>query len=246
MAHQTHPYKLKWSKMITPKVRHLALEREDGSPLAFKAGQFITLHIEGSTKTLHRSYSIANVPNQTNTVEIACAYVEGGVATGLLFSLKPGESILASGPFGLFVLKEERPARYILVATGTGITPYRSMLDEIKNRLENIHPELEVVLVFGVRNRSELLFKDEFLQFAAKHPQFKLTVCYSKQTVNRLESFERYGHVQDSFGDLQLDPNKDIVYLCGNPNMIDDAFALLTEKGFDKRNVRREKYLFSH
>lgn len=245
MAHPTHRYTLKWSKMIAPTVKHLTFEKEDGTPLLFQGGQFITLHIEKVDKIVHRSYSIANAPNQVNCLELACAYVEGGVASSLLFGLKPGDFVLASGPFGLFVLKEERPARYILVATGTGVSPYRSMLQDIKNRLENTHPELEVILIFGVRTRNELLYKDEFLKFMSEYPRFKFIACYSRESLDNPETFERQGHVQAALADVSLNPAQDIVYLCGNPNMIDATFALLTESGFDKKNVRREKYLFS-
>lgn len=246
MAHPTHRYILKWSKMLAPKVRHLAFTREDNLPLAFTAGQFMTLHIEGPTKILHRSYSIANRPGQDNTIELACSYVEGGVASSLLFGMQPGDSLIAGGPYGLFVLKEEQPARYILIATGTGITPYRSMLDEIEKRLTNTHPDLEVVLVLGVRNPAELLYGEEFIEFANKHPRFKFHVYYSREINENPRPFERKGHVQETFPELKLDPNRDIVYLCGNPSMIDESFAALTEMGFDRKNVRREKYLFSH
>jgi len=246
MAHPTHRYALKWAKMITPQVRHLAFTREDEEPLKFSGGQFITLHIEGPTKILHRSYSIANTPNLDNSVEIAIAYVEGGLASNLLFGLEPGHHILASGPYGLFVLKDERPARYVLVGTGTGVAPYRSMINDIKHRLENTDPELEIVLVFGVRKPEDLLFGDEFLALAKENPRFKFQVCYSREASKHPQPYERFGRVQEVLAELKLEPGKDIVYLCGNPNMIDDTFKILTESGFDRKNVRREKYLFSH
>lgn len=246
MAHPTRRYILQWSKMIAPKVRHLSFSCEAQQPLSFVPGQFITLHIEGPTKILHRSYSIANAPGVGNTLELACAYVEGGAASTVLFNLQPGDAIVANGPFGLFVLKEERPARYVLIATGTGIAPYRSMLNALQHRLENTHPELEIALVFGVRTPDELLFKEEFLRFAASQPRFRFYACYSQASKTSLESHERQGRIQATFEDLALDPQKDIVYLCGNPNMIDDAFAQLTAMGFDKKSVRREKYVFSH
>lgn len=245
MAQPTHKYILKWSKMIAPKVRHLSLVREDDMPVPFKAGQFITLHIEGPNKILHRSYSIANIPGKDNTVELACAHVEGGVASRFLFEMQPGDSIAASGPHGLFVLKEELPARYVLIATGTGVTPYRSMLDEIKLRTRT-HRELEVAVVLGVRNPDELLFGDEFIAHTVENPQFKFYACYSRENTSDPKPHERKGRIQEAFTDLKLDPVNDIVYLCGNPNMIDDTFTLLTTMGFDKKSVRREKYLFSH
>jgi len=247
MAQPTRRFTLKWSKMITPGVLHLAFAREDKLALPFTAGQFITLHIEGPQKILHRSYSLANAPNQIDDViEIACAKVEGGVASNLLFNMKPGDVVSASGPYGLFVLKEETPARYILIATGTGVTPYRSMLDEIKARFMKLQPELEVILILGVRHTNDLLFKEEFLEFSKKYPRFKFYACYSQEKKSSLEDFERLGRVQEIFKELNLNPAQDIVYICGNPNMIDDTFALLTNSGFDRKNVRREKYLFSH
>lgn len=245
MAHPARRFILQWAKRITPMIQHLSFVPEATEPIHFKAGQFITLNIEGPNKIVHRSYSIANAPGD-NSIEIACAYVEGGVATTLLFGLKPGDAIFASGPFGLFTLKEERPTRYVLVATGTGVAPYRSMLKDIHDRLENAHPELKIALVLGVRNPSELLFGEEFAQFEKDHPNFKFYACYSQAMSDNPTSFERLGRVQTVFPELALNPEQDTVYLCGNPNMIDENFALLTEMGFDKKAVRREKYAFSH
>jgi ferredoxin-NADP reductase len=244
MAHPARRFVLKWTKLITPLIRHLAFVPEDNQPVPFKAGQFITLNIEGPDKIIHRSYSITNSPNE-GLLELACAYVEGGIATKLLFALQPGDVISASGPFGLFILKEERPARYVLIATGTGVAPYRSMLKDLQTRFET-DPDLKVTLILGVRNSTELLFGEEFVQFAKTHPQFEFYACYSKAVSDNPAPFERLGRVQAVFDDLSLNPEKDIVYLCGNPNMIDETFAALTERGFDKKNVRREKYVFSH
>jgi NAD(P)H-flavin reductase len=102
------------------------------------------------------------------------------------------------------------------------------------------------VLILGVRFANELLFKEEFLNFAKKYPRFKFYACYSQDKKIQLEDFEHLGRVQDIFKNLNLNLTQDIVYLCGNPNMIDDTFALLTNLGFDRKSIRREKYLFSH
>lgn len=244
MAQPTHTYKLQWSKMATPLIKHLSLVRVDGTPIPFVAGQFITLNIMGPTKLVHRSYSIANTPSTNGSVELACAYVEGGIATNFLFNMQPGDTVEASGPFGLFVLKEEQPKRYVFIATGTGVTPYRAMMHDIQNRITT--SPIQVELLLGVRNPSELLFGDEFVQFAAQHPErFRFSACYSRHEAS-LKAHEHKGYIQDQFEQLKLHPEHDIVYLCGNPNMIDDAFKLLTEKGFDRKQIRREKYAFAH
>lgn len=241
--------------MLCARVKYFVFGREDNTPISFVPGQFITLNIETNEKNpntdkikiLHRSYSIANIPNEANQIEIACAYVDGGVASNLLFNLKPGEIIHASGPFGLFTLKEEQPARYILIATGTGVAPYRSMLQEIKKRLNN-GSSLEVCLIQGVRTKNELLFEEEFANLHDAFKNFTFKACYSREIKDNidLKSYEQLGRVNHVFPELNLNPNQDIVYLCGNPNMIDEAYNTLTELGFDRKNIRREKYTFSH
>ncbi|MGF2339041.1 FAD-binding oxidoreductase, partial [Acinetobacter baumannii] len=91
-------------------------------------------------KNLKRSYSIANEPKKDNRIEFAAGYFEGGPGTELLYNLKPGDVIHINGPFGRLIFKDETPGRYILVATSTGTTPYRAMLNELGQRIEK-HPD---------------------------------------------------------------------------------------------------------
>ena len=58
-----------------------------------------------------------------------------------------------------------------------------------------------------------------------------------------IKSHEYKGYVQHAFPDLTLNPQEDIVYLCGNPSMIDDAFTYLKDTGFTMQQVIREKYI---
>jgi ferredoxin-NADP reductase len=249
MAQLTYTLKLISSENITPFVKHFAFAREDGVVPRYQPGQFITLHIPAADgKKIHRSYSVANAPSEENRIELSAAYVEGGIASTLLFNLQPGETVTAIGPHGLFVLKEEKPKRYILIATGTGVTPYRSMLSTLAKRLRDPAESLAVHLILGVRTREEALFKNEFLAFAEKFPQFRFQVVYSREKSEVLDSsFESTGYVQNQLQYLNLDSVQDIVYLCGNPGMIDATFAqLIDQYGFDRKMVRREKYAFAH
>jgi len=236
--------------MLHPSCRHLAFVRADGEPLPFIPGQFMQIHFEHGGESKRRSYSIATVPSNPvqpdqpedfSRIEMAVSYVEGGAATALLSALESGDEIQASGPYGRFTLQEERPERYLLVATGTGVTPYRSMLPEIVRRMRERGTEF--VLLFGVRTPEELLYGEEFAAFEHAHPGFTFIPCYSRIKRQHLEGNERAGYVQRVFGELQPDPDRDQVLLCGNPNMIDEAMADLGERGFGHRQIRREKYL---
>src|SRR5262245_25831440 len=123
MAIQTYTITLQWANLIAPGVLHLAFTRDDGEAISFIPGQFITIHLPHGDKILRRSYSIASLPNQSNLIEFAASYVKEGRATDVLFNLQPGQQLTVSGPAGKLTLSDEHPKRYVLVATGTGITP---------------------------------------------------------------------------------------------------------------------------
>jgi ferredoxin-NADP reductase len=241
------PLQLVDSRMLADEVRHLVFSRTDAQTLAFIPGQFLQIHFEANGAPTKRSYSIANTPSLVAAVddrfEIAVSYVTGGAATGLLSALKPGDVIQASGPYGRFCLMDaDQNQRYLLIGTGTGITPYRAMLPKIAQLIAA--RGVEVVLIQGARTHAELLYGEEFQTFAAQHPNFKYFACTSRAEAGAYIG-DRKGHVQSVFAELALDGARDIAYLCGNPNMVDECFNQLKEVGFPVPSVRREKYISS-
>jgi ferredoxin-NADP reductase len=243
------PLRLASARMIAPSVRHLVLERADGAPFAFIPGQFLQVHFHyDDGKPTKRSYSVATVAgdpaNPQGLIEIAVSYVAGGAATKLLSEIEPGGDIIASGPFGRFCLFDaDRNARYLLVATGTGVTPYRAMLPE----LERHHRErgIEVVLLQGARAGEDLLYAAEFDAFAAAHPWFRYLPCLSRTMREPAQGNEFSGYVQAALETFKPDPGRDIAYLCGNPNMVDACFEALKGHGLPIPVIRREKYVSS-
>src|SRR5690606_24254816 len=131
------PLKLQGSRMLAPTVRHLEFSRDDGKPLDFVPGQFIQVHFNYADGTpTKRSYSLATMHDHAlgpgETIEIAVSYVPGGAATALFAALDEGQQIMASGPYGRFCLMPaDANRRYLLVGTGTGVTPYRAMLPQL-------------------------------------------------------------------------------------------------------------------
>jgi ferredoxin-NADP reductase len=236
------PVTLKESYMISPKVKHFIFNSTQSPAFHYLPGQFITIHFEHEGKQLKRSYSIANSPKEDNYIEFAAGYFEGGPGTELLFNLKPGDTIHINGPFGRLILKDQDPKRYILVATSTGVTPYRAMIQELGRRI-NDQPNLEVVILQGVQRREELLYAAEFQALAQQHPQVTFKPCLSKLSTEELHNTEFGGYVQHVFPALQLNPQQDIIYLCGNPGMIDEAFNYLKDQGFAMQQIIREKYI---
>lgn len=241
------PLKLVGSRMLAPSVRHLEFTRDDGQPLDFVPGQFIQVHFAAPDgQPARRSYSLATMHDHAlgpgEAVEIAVSYVPGGAATNLFTALDQGQQIEASGPYGRFCLSpKDQNRRYLLIGTGTGVTPYRAMLPQIAELLRE--RDLEVVLLFGARTGDELIYGDDFAAFAAAHPRFRFVPCFSRELPVTPGPDARRGYVQDALADLVPDPERDIAYLCGNPNMVDANFELLKAAGLPIPHIRREKYV---
>jgi ferredoxin-NADP reductase len=229
---------------LTANTQHFRFTTDAPEGLQYKAGQFISLHISKDEVEHRRNYSIANPPAEDNIVELAMAYMPHGLASTLLANMRPGDTLHASGPYGQFILKDEvLPERYILIGTGTGITPYRSMLPQLSQLLATT--TLQVVILQGVRSQQELLYAEEFIEFAANNPRAKFYACYSRDLPRQPHTFELSGYVQNHLEALHIKPGADIAYLCGNPNMVDAAFQSLQDLGLDRAHIRREKYVAS-
>ncbi len=235
--------------MLAPTVAHLKFVRADGVPLDFIPGQFVQVHFLTPDGTAtKRSYSLATMRDHAlgagEAVEIAVSYVPGGGATALFEGLAAGERIDASGPYGRFCLMpQDTNARYLLIGTGTGVTPYRSMLPQLEHLMQT--RDVEVVLLFGARSAEELLYGDEFQAFADRHSRFRFVPCFSRGIPAGQHADAREGYVQHQLDAFAPDPARDIAYLCGNPNMVDACFERLKECGLPVPQVRREKYVSS-
>ncbi|MGE5766499.1 MAG: ferredoxin--NADP reductase [Bacteroidota bacterium] len=253
MAIVQFPLKLVDKRMLAPSVAHLTFTRGDGQPLDFTPGQFIQVHFQYADGTpTRRSYSLATIHDHAqgpgDAVEIAVSYVPGGAATALFEGLEPGDAVQASGPFGRFCLMPaDSNRRYLLIGTGTGVTPYRSMLPLLEQAMAT--RGIEVVLLFGARSPEELLYGDEFRAFAGKHPAFRFVPCFSRELPAEGSPHAhpdvRHGYVQQFLAEFAPDPAGDIAYLCGNPNMVDACFESLKAAGLPVAQVRREKYVSS-
>lgn len=246
MALEIFPITLDHSEMLTENVMQLYFKTDHTPLVNFIPGQFITLMLKNSEgETKRRSYSIATLPGTSPFIEVAIRYLKGGIASETLLNLKPGEQLTAMGPVGKLLMQEDTDIqRYILIGTGTGIAPYRAMIPALLDRIQQ-RPEFRVHVMQGVQYSKDLLYNEDFLN-AAEHPRFHYSAHLSRDLLEAPKPWQKKGYAQHFFDDLKLDPKTDAVYLCGNPAMIDEAFSMLKEKGFDTPKIRREKYISSN
>ncbi len=231
-----------------PGVRRFWLQVPDEDPITFKAGQFVTMDLPIHEKRLKRwrSYSIANGPAQSNTLEFVIVRLEGGAASTYLFEeAKVGDVIRFKGPDGNFVLPDDISSReLVFICTGTGVAPFRSMLLDIEARRL---PYQSIHLIYGTRYASGILYREEFERMTREMPNFRYSVALSREADIRPEDFSfpvSKGYVHQVYMDAYpaIRPDLDF-YLCGWSNMIDDAVAnLLVKLGCPKSQIHYELY----
>jgi len=220
--------------------KRIWVEVETEEQIDFKAGQFVTMDLPIHEKRLKRwrSYSIANAPDGSNILEFCIVHLEGGAgSTFLTQEATLGTSIRFKGPDGGFVLPEQIETDLVMICTGTGVAPFRSMIDDLinhKKAFKNIH------LIFGTRFEEGILYREAFEKLASELPNFKYSVALS-----RAEQWDGHqGYVHPLYMEAYKTVRADIdFYICGWSNMIDETVAnLILKLGYDKSQVHYELY----
>lgn len=242
---------LPWQKGIitrvvqeTPHTKRFWIRMPELEQFDFVPGQFVTLDLpihEKPHKRL-RSYSISSSPDGTNTIELVIVKLEGGAGTAYLFAEgKEGTELQLRGPLGHFTLPQNLEQNIFFICTGTGIAPFRSMLNHIDRH--NL-PHQNIYLVFGTRTREDLLYFEEMQSLAQKIPHF-----HYLPTLSREQWEGCCGYVHTVYENLILDQKEQngtlpeaSFYLCGWKNMVDQAKQHILNLGYDKKAIHLELY----
>ena len=220
--------------------------RIKASLMPFKAGQFVRLQLPieqgGKSVLVAKPYSLLNAPDDTDVAEIFYNTVPGGLLSQALATLRSGDIVDVSQPAsGFFVLDEVPAAQHLwLMATGTGLGPYLSILKtaQVWERFE------KVILVHGVPLRTELVYADLIQAFATQHPpQFQFISCVSRDSnpnglEGRMTTHLASGALERKAG-VSINPSTTHVMLCGNHNMLNDMKNSLSERGL-QRHLRHK------
>lgn len=218
---------------LAPGVRHFVFEASGIQQLNFEPGQFVSFTAPVDGKPITRAYSLAAAPSGTNRFELCLNRVDDGCLSPRLFAMAPGDVIEMQPPLGTFVLRQP-PRDSVLVATGTGIAPFRAYLQAY---LREGSPAF--TLLFGVRHESHIYYRAEFEAMAARYSHFRFLPVVSRPDAGWTG---RTGHVQQHL-DEAIAGRKDIdFYLCGLKAMVDDVRSILKSKGVDRKHIRYERY----
>ena len=229
---------------ITPKSSNInlilftILSPEDG--ITFKPGQYVQLQMpkeKSGGEPEYRAYSICSACAYHNELELLITYVPEGVVSGYVHKeLEVGDELTLVGPFGEFYYKDNE-TDILLIATGSGLAPIRSILQHIE--MQGI--ERKTTLFFGARTKDDLIYHDELVETAGRMSNFTYYPVLSRATEEDAWEGET-GRVTNLIQKYIPEGAEIEVYICGNPAMVDSAEQELVKKGVPKDKIYYDKF----
>ena len=211
------------------------------TPFPFEPGQYATLGLLGSEKLVQRPMSVSSSADDLSEYEFFIRRVEAGGFTPLLWQRSVGDPINIKGPKGKFLLQDDGRTA-LFVASGTGLAPFISMIETLRDRRQ----QRDIVLLHGVSYDYDLAWRQQLteLEEGSEFPlRYVATVSRPKECptwsgcTGRVETIVE--SQLDAFG---LAPENATLYLCGNPEMITAVDELATARGFPPEQIHKELY----
>jgi ferredoxin/flavodoxin---NADP+ reductase len=239
-----YPYNGRLSRWeeITPGLAIVGVQALD-EPFPFEPGQYATLGLVGQDgpKLIQRPMSVSSSADDLDEYEFFIRLVDRGGFTPLLWERGVGDPINIKGPKGKFLLQDDG-RRALFVASGTGLAPFISMIDTLRDR-GKAH---DIVLLHGVSYEHDLAWRDELSELEASDEfPLKYVATISRPGENptwtgctgRVEAI-----VESQLDEHGLTPDTATLYLCGNPEMIKAVDEIAAARGFPPEQVRKELY----
>jgi NAD(P)H-flavin reductase len=242
----THPIehftgKITATKMLTHDIMEVMVELD--RPIAYTAGQFADVGLEGFGR--HRSYSFANAfaANGSKDLCFHVRQVSGGSYTAWLFEKdRVGETFELHGPNGAFWLRPAE-APILCIAGGSGMAPIKAILEDAAS--QNINRP--VTYLFGVRTQKDLYCLEEIQALQNKWPNtFQFVPILSEEPEESDWDGKRGMVTEYITNEIAGFDLKDChAYLCGPPVMIDAALGELEKAQVNIEHVHYDKFLDS-
>jgi ferredoxin-NADP reductase len=218
----------------TPRTRIITLDLHDAE-FSFNAGQAAMVGLHGSR--LRKPYSIASAPwelRKTGLLQMLAQIEDAGGLDPHLELAAPGTQLDLEGPFGTFGLPPDETIPLLFVAGGTGIAPLRSMLVERLSR-PTIVP---MALIYSARSADEFAFRAELDALAtAGRIAAHFTVTRDDGTWPG-----RRGRIDEALLKEALPSLQSLCLVCGPPQLVADARALLRKLGVGDERILIENY----
>ena len=193
------------------------LEAVDPPDLTWRAGQFVSLRVDAAGQ--RRSFSVVSAPRDSaSALELLIGSFGGGATANYIGALTVGDAVDFFGPMGYFTFDDQHRGDVLFGATGIGISAVLPMLAKAATKSQR-----RVGLHWSVRARADAVLLDRVDAIAGIDLALYVTGAGS-------------GRLTEPLMAAALAATDPLVYLCGNPHMVDDVHSGLAAAGFDVHN----------
>lgn len=223
------PCRVNHMDRVTPDIAVIKLRLPQNENMRFAPGQYISIMLDDGKR---RAYSIATAPRSEGLIdlELHVRHTPGGLFTDYLFNTMKVRSVLKfEGPLGTFYLREDSDKPIVLLATGTGFAPIKSIVEYMA--LRSIRRP--IALYWGGRSRRDLYMLDLVHEWTRQLPDFRFVPVLSKPDAED-EWQGRTGHIHQAVREDFPELSGHQVYASGNPKMVDSARACFTSLGLSE------------
>jgi CDP-4-dehydro-6-deoxyglucose reductase, E3 len=233
MAELTQPAMVLSVTDLTPHVRQLVLQ-PNTQRILFQPGQWVSLQLPvGAKPPLNRAYSMAEPPSPAGQLTLVFDRVPDGIGSSYLYGLKTGDELLLSGPYGNFALPLPLDRDLLFISRYTGLVPIHCILKQLA--ASGALPQSILIAVGPAED--ELLYHDELLALAARHPSFR----YMPVAVNGTDQ-EVVEATVKLFQPFVTGRPKMTPLLSGVKGFVRPLRAYLRETGYDRKEIKTETY----
>lgn len=199
---------------------------------------------------IYRAYSMANHPAEGNIVMLNIRIatppfdrktngfmnVNPGICSSFIFSRKPGDKVMVSGPYGEFFIKPTKK-EMMFIGGGAGMAPMRSHIFDLFHTKKT---DRKATFWYGGRSKRELFYVDQFEAIEKDFPNFKFNIALSEpMKEDNWDGYVGFIHqvIHDEYLVKHEEPEEIEYYLCGPPMMNDAVFKMLDDLGVPKEMI---------
>lgn len=223
-------------EQLSSFVYELTFEMVEPIEINFQSGQYIVLIISNTDR---RQYSISTSPQNKKQFKVALDIKPNGKGVNYLMNLNPGDEINMIGQIGLFVLAPSLSKDLYFLATGTGIAPLKSMVEDLISKDQAKDHNIKVI--FGTRYINDIFYQELFNEYLQKDLIKEYKIYLSRPDKEYSGLYE--GYITKYFESKTLEDLKNgQFYVCGGNEMIKSMEAMLLEKGVSESAIFYEKF----
>ena len=227
----------------TPDTKTFLLEdkEEGGRAFDYDPGQYLTLRFdEVFEKPIVRSYTMSSSPVQGNFSALTIKRVPGGLVSNWICDhVKIGDCLRGRGPIGKFIYNlEEDQKTLIMLAAGSGVTPFISIMREYSQKPSS---DIRMKLLVAYRSREDIICKRE-IEEIRKNPNFEVVITLTRENCEA-EGFLFGRPNKTMYANLIRSHEDSATYMtCGPQEMMDDFVAFLHDKKIEAVRIKTESF----